>query len=76
MPQSQPRNLRMVREIARPDILFSVARLPNTDRLLVATSAGKVFELATVQGGPAPQELAVHGRYVTSVRVATRSMPR
>jgi WD40 repeat protein len=70
MPASQPRNLRVVREIGRPDICFSVARLPKGDRLLVATSAGKVFELATVQNGPAPRDLANHGRYVTSVRVA------
>src|SRR5438552_13346360 len=69
MPDSQPRNLRVVREISRPDMLFSVARLPDSERLLVAGSAGKVFALATAQGGPAPQELANHGRYVTSVRV-------
>src|SRR5207247_9502180 len=70
MPDSQPRNLRVVREISRPDMLFSVARLPDSDRLLVAGSAGKVFALATAQGAPAAEELAGHGRYVTSVRVA------
>jgi WD40 repeat protein len=70
MPESQPRNLRVVREIVRPDILFSVARAPSSDRLVVASSAGKVFELATAQGGPAPQEMANHGRYVTSVRLS------
>jgi WD40 repeat protein len=59
----------VVREISRPDILFSVDRVPDADHLVVATSAGKVFELATAQGGPAPQELANHGRYVTSVRL-------
>jgi WD40 repeat protein len=69
MPANQPRNLRVVREIGRPDIVFSVARLPNSDRLLVATSAGKVFEMGTVASGPAPQDLANHGRYVTSVRM-------
>jgi WD40 repeat protein len=70
MPDSQPRNLRVVREISRPDILLSVARVPNSDRLLVGTSSGKVVELAAAKGGPAPQDLANHGRYVTSVRLA------
>jgi WD40 repeat protein len=70
MPESQPRNLRVVREISRPDMLFAVARVPNSDRLVVASSAGKVFELGTAQGAPAAQQLAEHGRYVTSVRMA------
>jgi WD40 repeat protein len=70
MPQSQPRNLRVVREITRPDVLFSVARMPSSGSFLVATSAGKVFELATSRRLQGVQELADHGRYVTSVRLA------
>lgn len=70
MPDSNPRNLRTVREVNRPDILFALARLPNSDRLLVASSTGKVVEIGTAQNGPAPQDLAEHGRYVTSVRIA------
>src|SRR5438067_7539762 len=69
MPESQPRNLRVVREISRPDILLAVARVPQSDRLMVASSAGKVVELSAAQGGPAPRDLADHGRYVTSVRL-------
>jgi WD40 repeat protein len=60
----------MVREINRPDILFAVARVPNSERLIVASSVGKVFEISAAAGGPNPQELAEHGRYVTSVRIA------
>src|SRR5579859_3302889 len=70
MSLSQPRNLRTVREITRPDILFALARLPNSDRLLVATSTGKVVEIGTAPNAAAAQDLADHGRYVTSVRVA------
>jgi WD40 repeat protein len=70
MPESQPRNLRVVREIARPDVLFSVARVPGSDRLLAATSSGKVVELTASQTNPPAQDLADHGRYVTSVRLA------
>jgi WD40 repeat protein len=70
MPESQPRNLRMVRQITRRDILFSVARLPNSERVLVASSEGKVYELDTSQTNPEERALAEHGRYVTSVRLA------
>jgi WD40 repeat protein len=67
---SQPRNLRSVREIARRDILFAVARVPESDTLLVASSDGKVHELNAGEGNPPDHELANHGRYVTSVALA------
>ena len=70
MPESQPRNLRVVRQLNRRDILFSVARLPNSERVLVASSEGKVFELDTAQQGAEGRALADHGRYVTCVRLA------
>lgn len=61
--------LRQIREIRRSDILFSTARVPNSDRLLVASSAGKVIEIDAGQQNPTPRDLAEHGRYVTSVRL-------
>jgi WD40 repeat protein len=67
MPVNNPRNLRVVREITRPDILFSVARVPNSSRLLVASSDGKVLELDASQTNARVRELASHGRYVTRV---------
>jgi WD40 repeat protein len=67
---SQPRNLRSVREIARRDILFAVARVPGSDTLVVASSDGKVHEVNAGENAPADRELANHGRYVTSVRLA------
>jgi WD40 repeat protein len=60
----------VAREIARQEVLFAVARVPQSERLLVATSTGKVVELSAAQGGPAAQDLTQHGRYVTSVRLA------
>lgn len=71
MPATNPRNLRSVRDIARRDILFAVARIPGTESLLVASSDTKVHKLdaAIANGGP-DRELANHGRYVTSVRIA------
>jgi WD40 repeat protein len=69
MPESQPANLRVVREIARQDILFSMARVTNSNRLLVASSEGKVLEVDAGQANGPVRELAQHGRYVTSVRL-------
>jgi WD40 repeat protein len=70
MPDSQPRNLRTVRQINRRDILFSVARVPDSERLLVASSDGKVYEIDAGQPSAEARALAEHGRYVTSVRLA------
>ena len=66
---SNPRNLRVARDIARRDILFSVARVPNTERLFVASSDNKVHEIDVAQQNIQPVEHADHGRYVTAVRV-------
>jgi WD40 repeat protein len=73
MPESQPRSARTVRQISRRDILFSVARLPAAERLLVASSEGKVFEVDASAANGTARELANHGRYVTSVRLAGRT---
>ena len=67
---SNPRNLRTAREISRRDILFSVARVPNSERLFVASSDTKVHELDASLASPPARELANHGRYVTAVRLA------
>jgi WD40 repeat protein len=70
MPEGQPRNLRVLRQINRRDILFSVARLPSSERLLLASSEGKVFDVDSSQANPTARALAEHGRYVTCVRLA------
>ncbi len=74
MPESNPRNLRTAREISRRDILFSVARQPNSGRLFVGSSDGKVYELDVAQPNAAPREFASHTSYVTGVRLAGRSL--
>jgi WD40 repeat protein len=73
MPESQPRNLRQVRQITRRDILFSVARLPDSSRLFVGSSDGKVYDLDAGQENPTARELAAHTSYVTAVRLAGRT---
>ena len=66
---SNPRNLRVAREISRRDVLFSVARVPNSERLFVASSENKVYEIDAAQQNVQPITHADHGRYVTAVRV-------
>jgi WD40 repeat protein len=70
MPDPNPRNLRTIREISRPAINFSVARVPNSSRLIVAASDNKVQDLDASQASPTPRELVDHGRYATCVRLA------
>src|SRR3954452_14276758 len=70
MPESNPRNLRTAREIARRDMLFAVARVPSTARLIVGSSSGKVLEIDAAQTAAPAIELADHGRYVTAVGLA------
>ncbi len=67
MAESNPRNLKTVREISRPDILFSVARIPQSLQLLLGSSAGKVLAIDTANPKEPAKELANHGRYVTSL---------
>ena len=67
--QIDPRNLRTVRQINRAGINFSVARVPNTSRLLLASSEQKVFEIDAGQDNPTAAERADHGRYVNCVRL-------
>jgi WD40 repeat protein len=70
MPTTNPRNLRSVRDIRRRDILLSVARVPSSGRLLVASSENKVYEIDAARQDAQPVEHADHGRYVTAVRLA------
>jgi WD40 repeat protein len=67
---TNPRNLRSVRDIQRRDILLSVARVPDSGRLLVASSQNKVFEIDASQQSAEQIEHADHARYVTAVRLA------
>jgi WD40 repeat protein len=74
MPESQPRNLRVVRDIGRRDILFTVARQPDSARLFVGSSDFKVYEIDASQPTQAAREFIGHTSYVTGVRLARRAL--
>ncbi len=67
-------NLRTVKQINRRDILFSVARLPGSGRLVAGSSDFKLYDLDTAQANPPARELVGHTSYVTAVRLAGRSL--
>jgi WD40 repeat protein len=65
-----PFTFRVTKQINRRDILFAVARMPRTSRLILASSDFKVHDLDAGQDNPTSRELPGHGSYVTSVQLA------
>ena len=74
MPDSNPRNARVVREINRRDILLAVARMPRSNRLFVGSSEAKLFDLDAGQANPPAQEFVGHDTYVTGARLAGNTL--
>ncbi len=70
MPTANPEKLKLVKEIGRRDILFGVARVPNSQRLFLASSDFKVYELDLASDKPEAKELGGHDSYVTGVALA------
>src|SRR5262245_14382759 len=67
---ANPEKLKLVKEIGRKEILFSVARVPNSGRLFVGCSDFKVYEIDVAAEKPEAKELGAHGSYVTGVALA------
>ncbi|PQO35589.1 WD40 repeat domain-containing protein [Blastopirellula marina] len=64
----QPENLKVIKEISRPDILFSVAVLNETEAF-VGSSDSKIYRLNTQDDKAEPLELAGHTSYVTGLEL-------
>jgi WD40 repeat protein len=67
---TNPEKLKAGKQIARPDIVFAVARKPHTSRVLCGGSDFSVYELDFDQAKPEPKELGRHDSYVTCVALA------
>ena len=67
MPTIDPTKLKTAKEIGRPDILFCVARVPDSTRLWAGSSDGKVYELDPMAEPSQLGETAGHEGYVTGV---------
>jgi WD40 repeat protein len=67
---ADPQKLKMVKDLGRPEICFSIARVPNTNRLFYGASDGKVYHVDFGAEKLEPQAMDGHSSYVTGVALA------
>jgi WD40 repeat protein len=70
MPAAGAVQIKVVKELARRDIVFAVAHRPGTARLFCGGSDFSVYELDLDHAKPEPNELGRHESYVTSLALA------
>jgi WD40 repeat protein len=70
MAAANPDKLKLVKDVARRDTVFRLARQPNSARLFFGTSDFKVCDVDLSQAKPEVQELGAHTSYVTGVALA------
>jgi WD40 repeat protein len=63
-------SLKLLREHGRKEIFLSLARVPNSSRVLCGASDGKVYDCDALAEKPEFKELEGHGPFVTGVAVA------
>jgi WD domain, G-beta repeat len=71
---ANPDTLKVVKDIARKDILFALARVPNSRRLFLGSNDFKVYELDLAADKPEAKELGGHDSYVTGVALAGKAL--
>lgn len=62
--------LTVVKEISRPEILLSLARVPNSSRLFLGASDGNVYEVDPLAEKPEFKPHAGHASFVTGLAIA------
>jgi WD40 repeat protein len=67
---ADPQKLKMVKDLGRPEICFSVARIPNTSRLFYGASDAKVYHVDFAAEKLEPQAMEGHSSYVSGVALA------
>jgi WD40 repeat protein len=67
---AHPDKLKQAKDISRPDIVFSVARVAGGSRVFVGTSEFRVCEADLAESKPEFKNLYSHGSYVTGVALA------
>jgi WD40 repeat protein len=65
-----PTKLKVVKDISRPGILFSLARPVGSTRLFCGCSDGKVYDLDIAAEKPEAKEFVGHESYVTGLALA------
>lgn len=71
---ANPDRLKHLKDLNQKAIFFSVARVPNTQRLFVGGSDFKVAEIDLAADKPEVKELGAHGSYVTSVALSGKTL--
>jgi WD40 repeat protein len=65
-----PEKLKSVKQIARPDIVFAIARKPKSNQVFCGGSDFSVYELDLGGAKPESKELGRHDSYVTGLALA------
>jgi WD40 repeat protein len=66
--------LKQVKELSRKEIVFGLARVPGSRRLLFGGSDFQVYDVDFAQEKPEPKALGGHESYVTGVAVAGKKI--
>jgi hypothetical protein len=61
---------KLVKELSRKEIIFGLARVPETRRLIFGGSDFQVYDVDLAQEKPEPKALGGHESYVTGIAVA------
>lgn len=70
MSNAKPENLKVVKEVGRKEIFFSVARQPDSTRLFLGASDSKIYDVDVMAEKPEPMEMVGHESYVTGTVLA------
>ncbi len=70
MPAANPEKIKVLKQLARSDIVFALARKPGTGQLFCGGSDFTVYEIDVDQPKPEAKELGRHASYVTGLALA------
>src|SRR2546428_583749 len=71
---ANPDKLKLTQTINRRDILFSIARVPSSNRAFVGSSDFKVYEVDLASTKDTFKEIGAHSSYVTSVALTGKTL--
>ena len=71
---ADPTKLKVVKDLSRSDVLFGLARQPNTGRVFVGSSDFKLYDVDMTVEKPEAKQVGEHQSYVTSVALAKETL--
>ncbi len=67
---ADPKQFKVAKNLSQPGILFSMARVPNSQRLFYGNSDGKVYDIDLSAEKPEAKPMPGHSSYVTDMTLA------